>query len=64
MAGNRVFYYVMASGSGSAFCKGYARYDEARAAYEALAWSMCFATLDYRQLSLMCGERVIESISL
>lgn len=58
-------YFIFCEGDGYCFCKGYRRYDEARAAYEALAWSFAYASRGYTHIVLTtAGERIISEVTL
>lgn len=60
-----VKYFVTCEGDGYAFCRGFADYAEARAAYEALAWSFCYAARGYVALVLTTRSgRIVQELRL
>lgn len=58
-------YFVTCEGDGYAFCRGFADYEEARAVYEALAWSFCYAARGYVALVLTTKSgRIVQELRL
>lgn len=58
-------YFVTCEGEVYAFCRGFDSYEEARAAYEALAWSFCYAARGYVALVFTTKSgRIIQEMSL